>query len=261
MENRARPKPLTAKDFFQLDECHCGKNLFRYHNVSKNEYIAKCNTAREEYDLKSRHWTISKKQPCDFFYAYYAERPVFKDIKNTTKKTKQLKINKDKLLEEKLKSLFNFVFISNHTCTLDEINITVKLNLRREPLKSDETLKEYQARIFSEKIVDLGHLQDLPEPHEPVVYFSHAFLDRNKTVKKKSKIIKTKSSFIVVSDEDSFENAHGDESEQETSSCRELSDYEDIEEIEQQTDHEETFEENEEPADDYDDAGDFSDYD
>lgn len=264
MENRARPKPLTAQDFFQLDECHCGKNLFKYHNVSKNEYYAKCSMVREEYDLKAKHWTIAKKQPCDFFYAYYAERPVFKEFNvNFTKKNKQVRPTKDQLLEDKLKSLFNFVFVSNHSCTLDEINVIVKLNLRRVPLKLDETLKDYQTRIFSEKIVDLGHLQDFVAPYKPVVYFAHPFLDRNKIIKKKitKPTPKSKSSFIVVSDKSSSDNVNGDESDPETESSRELSDYEDTQSVAHQTDAEETFEENEEPLDDYDDAGDFSDYD
>jgi hypothetical protein len=261
MENQSRPKPLTSKDFFQLDECHCGKSLFRYHNISKNEYIAKCATAPEEYDIKLKKWVNSKKQPCKCFYAYYAERPVFKDITPKIKKNRQLRQNKDQLLEDQLKSLFNFVFISNHSATLDEINIIVRLNLRREPLRSLETLLQYQSRIFSEKIIDLSHLQDPVEQFNPVVYLSHPFLVRNKMVKKKSTKLKTKSSFIVVSDDESNNTACDNDSEPDTESLRELSDYEDTESVCQQTDQEETFEEAEEQIDDYDDAGDFSDYD
>ena len=39
-ENKVRPQILTKKDFFQIEECYCGKNPFRYTDVTNNIYVA-----------------------------------------------------------------------------------------------------------------------------------------------------------------------------------------------------------------------------
>ena len=135
MTTNLKPTILTKKDFFQIEECNCGKNPFKYHDSSKNVYTSKCSYTREEYDLKTKKWVHSKKQPCNFYCVYYAERPIFKEINKTLIKKAQKIPDKDLVLEEKLRLLFRFVFISNHTSTLDEINVLVQHNLRRETRK------------------------------------------------------------------------------------------------------------------------------
>ena len=274
-ENK-KPIPLTKKDFFNIEECNCGKTPFRYHNTSKNEFIVKCNTPTDEYDLKLKRWVKSKRQPCDLLYAYYAERPVFEEIKKTLIKRANLYFDKNKVLEEKLKLLFQFLMVSNHTSTLDEINILVKNNLKREPRKTYyspslsyfmpiigyESFDDYRERIFSQRIIDL----DLYEPeipkHEPVVFVSSPFLERtsnvlNKPITKKHKPPKSKpvkivtsSNFIIVSDDDTTSEEADEQSDNESETSRELSDYEDNASV---IPEEEVYEE--ENYDDYDDGG------
>jgi len=265
------PTPLTKKDFFQIEECKCGKSPFKYHNTSKNEFIAKCNTHKEEYDVKSRKWVQCKKQPCDFLYAYYGERPVFEEIKATLIKKANVFVHKDKVLEEKLRLLFQFLFVSNHTSTLDEINILVKNNLKKEPRKTYyspsttyfmpvvgyESFEDYRARIFSDKIIDLETA--LPEtPKQDVVFVSSPFLNRtNIKPKKKNQVkrgnrpVSLSSKFIVVSDEDVSSDDNEDQSDNSSESSRELSDYEDTLSLLE----EEVFDEPEETYDDCDDGG------
>ena len=262
MENLPRPRPLTAKDFFQLEQCQCGKNLFRYHNTSKNEFIAKCGIPKEEYDLKSMKWTLSKKQPCSSFYAYYGERPVFEEIKNVLiRRARTVAPDKDRVLEEKLRLLFQFATVSNHSSTLDEINILVRKSLKKDPRKVSETLEEYRKRVFTEKIVDMDLFEEPVEVFKPVVYISHPVLERNKKIKAKRPAKQKKiSSFIVVPDDENEATENGEESDRESDSERELSDYDDTE-PEVIEDLEEVLEEPEELGDDYDDeCGEFSDY-
>jgi len=268
-ENR-RPVPLTKKDFFEIEECKCGKTPFRYHNTSKNEFIVKCNTPPEEYDLKSRKWTKCKRQPCDLLCAYYGERPIFEQIKKTLIRRANAQPDYNKVLEEKLRLLFQFVTISNHTSTLDEINILVKNNLKKEPRKTYyspttsyfmpvvgyETLEDYRDRIFSEKIIDRTTCEEIIE-HEPVVFVESPYLERKIVRSKAHKVfkpvkpIKSNNNFIVVSDDESECSEVNEQSDNETETSRDLSDYEDIEELAEEI--EEDYEE--ENYDDCDDAG------
>ena len=269
-ENR-RPVPLTKKDFFEIEECKCGKTPFKYHNTSKNEFILKCNTPPEEYDLKTRKWTKCKRQPCDLLCAYYGERPIFEQIKKTLIKRASAQTDYNKVLEEKLRLLFQFVTISNHTSTLDEINILVKNNLKKEPRKTYyspspshfmpivgyETLEDYRDRIFSEKIIDRTTFIE-PEHHESVVFVESPYLERKVVVRRKtpkvvkpSKPVKLNNNFIVVSDDESECSEVNEQSDNETETSRDLSDYEDVEELAEEI--EEVYEE--ENYDDYDDAG------
>jgi hypothetical protein len=268
-ENR-RPVPLTKKDFFEIEECKCGKTPFRYHNTSKNEFIVKCNTHPEEYDLKSRKWTKCKRQPCDLLCAYYGERPIFEQIKKTLIRRANAQPDYNKVLEEKLRLLFQFVTISNHTSTLDEINILVKNNLKKEPRKTYyspttsyfmpvvgyETLEDYRDRIFSEKIINRTTCEEVID-HEPVVFVKSPYLERKNVRRKAPKVlkpvkpIKSNNNFIVVSDDESECSEINEQSDNETETSRDLSDYEDIEELAEEI--EEVYEE--ENYDDCDDAG------
>jgi hypothetical protein len=270
------PSILTKNDYFSIEECHCGKPPFKYHNTSKNIYVSKCNTVKEEYDIKARKWFTSKKQPCDFHCVYYVERPVFREINNILLKKASTLPDKNKVLEEKLRLLFQFVFVSNHTSTLDEINILVEFSLKRDTRKKIcfpgtskfshyESLEEYRDRIFSKKIIDLSHVEPVKEKYKlPVntlpINKLPVKLPEKQPKKKPPKSVIQSSSFIVVSDQDSDGDPEN-ESDRDSETSRELSDYdteEDTEPVEEEI--EETFEE--ENFDDYDEGGDcYGDYD
>ena len=263
MKEIKRPKVLTRNDFFSIEECDCGKHPFRYHNTSKNEFVLKCSITKDEYDIKLKKWVVNKKQPCDLFCIYYAERPVFQQINTILKKACVVKVDKDVALEEKLRLLFRFVFVSNHTSTLDEINILVKNNLKRESRKvyyypsighmrisHYETLQDYHDRIFSKKIVDLMYF--LPPVIKPPTVISR--LNENKLSKKVS--IKSKNNFIVVTDDEADILGESD-SERDSDSERELSDYSEASEA---SDAEETEIEEPEETEDIDDIEEIEEY-
>jgi hypothetical protein len=256
---------LTRQAFFDIDECKCGKTPFRFHNTSKNIFTVKCNNTKEEFDIKTKKWNVSKKQPCDLWCEYHDTRPIFDQVNKAILKSVVLP-DKDKTLEEKLRLLFRFVFVSNHTSTLDEINILVKNKLKREPRKvyyfpsighmrisHYETLEEYRDRIFSKKIIDLSEpvvpLQPPLPPTPPLI------------VKTKQKIVKEPliSKFIVVSDDDQSEKDPEEEfsESEDNDSDRGLSDYEDKEIESNDT---ETYSE-EENYDEYDGPNECNDYD
>jgi len=277
-------KILNKKDFFQIDECYCGKHVFRYHNGSKNYYVAKCKNTKEEYDIKLKKWVISKKQPCDFYCTYQAEPPVFlEEIKKVLIKKSQIIPDKNKALEEKLRLLFQFVFVSSHTETLDEINVLVKNNLCREPRKAYyfpspghlrishyESLEEYRDRIFSKKIIDNNFV--VVEEKEPLPTFlnprslfnlvKHNLTNKPVKAVKPAKPVKTNniissSHFIIVSEDDESDN----ESEPEIDSPDTLSEFDEtdiekeitLDEPEEEVFEEETYEDNE-SGDDYEDG-------
>jgi len=282
MAENIRPTIVTKKDFFQIEECYCGKHPFRYLNVSKNQHYAKCNTVSHEYDSKENKFFPTKKQHCDFYYAFYDVRPVFQEVKNTLIKKTETIVDKDVALEEKLKLLFRFVFVSNHTSTLDEINILVKNSLRREPRKvyyfpspghlrisHYEPLEEYRDRIFSKKIIDLSHFSKEAVAVKKETNWLRELLHREEpksvVIKKKKAIqpVKKKESsrFIVVSD-----NESGDSESENELSENELSDYgseneedpEDPDEIEAVDDEAESiFEDEPETFDDCDENDDY----
>ena len=281
-----KPTILTKNAFFQIDECNCGKKPFSYHNTSKNEYYSKCTLTKEEFDIKTKKWVVSKKQPCNFYCVYFGERPV---ILEEVKKVLIVKANKildvNKILEEKLRLLFKFVFVSNHTATLDEINVLVTNNLKRESRKPYyypspghmrishyESIEEYRDRIFSKKIVDLSYVvKRVIKPKEKTTDILKIMLQRSKLtnqtfiahslpVKQQVKPV-TSTNFIITSDDDNSSGDDEDESDRISESSRELSDYDECileEEIEE-------IEEIEEPENDFDngsvDEGSVNEYD
>jgi hypothetical protein len=172
-KNKVLPKVLSKQAFDDTTECYCGKNLFRFHNTSKNIHIGKCAYIKEEYDTKTKKWVLSKKQPCSLFICYNSTRPVFAQIEN--KKT--INVYQDKnTLEDHLRRLFDFLMVTDRTSIIQEIDLIVKYNLRRQPRKTFyfptttlfmkvshlESYEDYRKRIFSRKIIDY-------EPKEKVV--------------------------------------------------------------------------------------------
>ena len=274
------PLVLTKKDFLQIEECNCGKKPFKYIDTSKNIYTSKCNYTKEEYDVKSKKWIISKKQPCDFYCVYYGDRPIFEEVKKIIIKKAQKLQDPNKILYETLKGLFRFVFVSNHTATLDEINILVKNSLKKEPRKvyyypspghlrisHFELLEDYRDRIFSKKIIDLSNIQQVKQQEKPIVYFK-VRNDQNKPSIIKPSIIKPiTSKFIVVSDDESGSDKEDDESgsdneDSDSVSFRELSDYEDeISNTDEEEEEEEEVIDEDESYENYGDDESYENYD
>ena len=260
-------KIVDKNTFSEIEKCNCGKDVFRYHNTSRNVYVAKCSNYTHDYNRVLKNWNDCKKKPCDFHYVYHGERPVhIEKIKEiVTKKCMEVS------LEEKLRLLFSFLFVSNHSSTLDEINIIVRNQLKREPRKTFyfptttknikishyESFEDYRDRIFSKKIVDLQFIEE-KENFKPVHFVNTSLLPNRVIVQEKPKpilkkkiksrpVLQESSQFIIVSDDDQSEQNSDYETESENTeeeSERENSDYED-----------EIPENYEEVYDDYDDEG------
>jgi len=250
-------KILDKNTFSEIEKCTCGKDVFKYHNTSRNVFVAKCSNYTHEFgrDLK---WTETKKQPCGFHCVYYGERPVI--LENIKKVI--VKKSETVSLEERLRLLFNFVVVSNHSSTLDEINIIVRNKLKREPRKTFylvsttkvmpishyESLEDYRDRIFSKKIVDLEFVEN-KENFKPVYFIDKSYLPqapqktknpKPKIIKKKKPILQESSQFIIVSgdendsSEDNVTETESNYSDSEKSDStktdedRENSDYDDV---------------------------------
>jgi hypothetical protein len=242
---------LTKNDFDELCECDCGKPFIRYHNSSKNIFYAKCANVEEEYDFKTKKWIICKKQPCDNNFSYHGSRPIFKEIEHVINK----KYTKPENIEERLRILFKFLFVSKLSSTLQEIDLIVKNKLNREPRKTFyypttdlfmkvshlESYEEYHDRIFSKKIILNYPAQEPVKENKPILLVDHPIihdlLNRMKhrpIVKKpvKKPVKKERNNFIEVLEQDSDSNSESersDDSESESDSNKDDSDYEDTE--------------------------------
>jgi hypothetical protein len=201
-------KSVTLQQYNNIDGCFCGKKPFRYYNISSNDRIAKCAFTKDEFDIKTREWVTSKKQPCGFNVVYHGERPVFKEIQQKIIKVAEKTPDPHLALQKKLEGLFRFLFVADRDVTLQEIDILVKYNLRREPRKifyyptvglwmreaCRESYHEYHDRIFSSKIIDLSIPKVIP-----------------KTVRKAiPKSVPEVSHFIDFSDEDDNDEIEND---------------------------------------------------
>ena len=157
-------KVLTKVAFEEIDECLCGKHVFKYHNTSTNTFVLKCGNTKEDFDLKTKKMVPSKKPYCGMHCVYYAERPVFKEIEKTV--TELVKF-KTFTLEDRLRFLFSFLRVTNRTSIIQEIDNIVQYTLKRQPRKvfyfpsighprvsHRESFDDYQERVFSEPIVD-----------------------------------------------------------------------------------------------------------
>jgi hypothetical protein len=174
---KKKPQVLTKNAFCDIVDCHCGKPVFKYHNTSKNIFILKCAYVKYEYDLKTKKWSLSKKQPCALFCVYHAERPIlFKKVENVI-----VQITKftEFTLEKRLRTLFRFLHVSNRTSTIQEVDLIVVNQLKREPRKvyyypsiglprvsHRESFIDYETRIFSEEIVDRSEVS-IPKTPSP----------------------------------------------------------------------------------------------
>jgi hypothetical protein len=187
----------TKNDFLEIEDCKCGKRVFKYNNTTKNIFIAKCGYCSDEYDSKSKKWIKSKKKICNFLAMYHGPRPVFAEIKNKVFAPPRPPQDPNKILEEQLRVLFKFLFVSSHTSTLDEINLLVRLKLKRKEriiyyfptttwyMKEShrESFEDYHTRIFSQEIIDLSYIPP------PVIKF---------TKKTKKTVIHSISKFIIT---------------------------------------------------------------
>jgi hypothetical protein len=159
---------ISFDDWVSIDGCQCGGPIFKYHDTSKNIYIAKCGNTKEilEIDPKSKRkvWIKSKKQPCKFVCCFQGNKTLSFFEKKEEKKTFIME-NPHTMLHNQLKSLFTYLFIEQKETFIQEIDYLVKIKLGREPRKNyifkksrkishKEDLHEYHDRIFSEEIID-----------------------------------------------------------------------------------------------------------
>lgn len=176
-KSKVKTEIVTKEKYHSFDQCKCGGPIFKYHDTTKNIFVGKCGYFSKVLDIeketKKKIWIPSKKPACDWICVYHGPRPVFNEINNTLNKFVERNItDPHKQLENKLKLLFKFLYLSNHTSTLDEINLLVKNNLYREPRKTFyfpsighfmrvshyEPFDEYEKRIFSKKIIDVSSI-------------------------------------------------------------------------------------------------------
>ena len=136
---------------------------------------------------------------------------------------------------KRLRFLFDYLLISNHSSTIQEIDLLVINKLKREPRKTFyypsignlrishyESFEDYRARIFSEEIVD----RDLP----PKILIQKKVTKRVTTTTKR--VIKPLNDFVDVSDKESSSDTNSECSREysDTDSDKEDSDYsEDLE--------------------------------
>ena len=173
MTVKSKKNFVTKEKYDEIEQCECGGPVFKYHDVSKNIFVAKCGYFKKILDIekqtKKKLWIVPKKVACDWVCTYNGSRPVFAEINNKLNTFVESKfVDPHIILEEKLKLLFRFLYLSNHSSTLDEINLLVKNNLYREPRKTFyyptighfmrishyEPFEDYEKRIFSKKIID-----------------------------------------------------------------------------------------------------------
>ena len=261
---------ITKEQYDSIEECNCGGPVFKYHNTSKNVFVAKCGLYKEiiELDKKTKKMSFitPKKPACNWEVMYNGPRPIFVEINKKLNKSVEKNIKSpDEQLEEKLKLLFRFLYVSNHTSTLDEINLLVKNNLLREPRKTfwfpttglfmrmshKESFEDYEKRIFSKKIIDLGYVPPptTPPPSAKVTKKHH----------KKKQVVEEiiASQFIVAESDEESENAESDlESETELVSENESDEESENAESDYGSVTSELIEVVEEQFDDYDDYGD-----
>ena len=145
---------ITNDEYKEITHCSCGTSIFKYHDSSKNMFIAKCKNVKELYDTKTKSWINSKKQPCGFICIFKDETPIFKK-EIVIKKIKEISPNPHKILRYNLDNLFRYYYLDkSRTTTLQEIDYLVKFSLWRPQKQLDETMEQYQKRIYSEKIID-----------------------------------------------------------------------------------------------------------
>lgn len=254
---------VTKHQYDQIEECNCGGPVLKYHNTSRNEFIAKCGYFKKiieiDKETKRKIWIAPKRVACDWRVMYAGERPVFKVINNILKKTPEIQksLNVNERLEEQLRVLFLFLHVSNHSSTLDEINILVKNNLIREPKTPLETFREFEERIFSKKIIDLSHTIELPQPEKSVVFIDLPFLHRENLPPRPPRIIPknyykpaTVSQFIEIEQSDHEEES--DQEETDTEQSRNSDDDDNDEQSDFESVFDEPVEEDEDPFDDID---------
>ena len=204
---------ITKKQWNSIEECDCGGSVFKYHDTTKNIMVAKCGLFRKIIEInpktKKKSWVSSKKQPCNFNYIYPGQRPIYKideikidHIAEINKKVNCIAENDNNTLEERLKALFSFLFVSRYTSTIQQIDDIVKNNLKKEPRKTFyypsttafmrvshvEEYIDYRNRIFSEKIIDRSGNYSEPnnltysnikiKKEQATVLFSHPLLPK-----------------------------------------------------------------------------------
>jgi hypothetical protein len=259
--NYTNTKFITKKAYDSIEECECGGPIFKYQDTARNVFVVKCGYFKKVLDIdkitKRKVWVVPKKVACDWICTYHGERPVFSEINKKLSNFVEKNVTKDphRQLEEKLKLLFRFLYLSTHSTTLDEINVLVLNNLLREPRKTYyypsighfmrishmESFEDYEKRIFSKKIIDQSYLNDIKLiPKQPKRVTEQVSSFKNHYKNESLPIINTYkySSQFIIADSDSEksdESEHGEssdseseEEEQEDLSDKEISDFESV---------------------------------
>ena len=255
---------LTKINFNNLTECECGKKIFKFHNTSTNVFYARCSN----FDAKPKK---NKLSACSLSWSFTDIKPILHENKKKEILILNVKeINFDKILEEKLRILFKFLYVSNNSSTLDEINILVKNKLKKESKFINELFEDYEKRIFSEKIKDLDFIK-IKEKEKHVYFIDPKLIPKKYKIKPIKNLKKLTCNFIKVEENSESDNLslENPESEEEEISDKENSDYEDesvsgIEETEENDENEENLvdeidEEN--LVDDIEDTEEYCDYD
>jgi len=256
---------VTKQKYDSIEECYCGGPVFKYHDVSKNVFVIKCGYFKKVIDIeketKKKIWVTPKKVQCDWSCMYNGSRPEFKEINKTLTIFVDNNVkDAHQQLEEKLKLLFKFLYLSNHTSTLDEINLLVKNNLCREPRKTFyypsighfmrvshyEPFGEYEKRIFSKKIIDQSFIM-----YEKYNENKQKEKQKEKEKEKKKKKVVEETleepilSQFIVAESDHSDQESGDENEELEEELDDIEEPEETEETEPLEDTEELLEETE----------------
>uniref|UniRef100_A0A6C0I9Z1 Uncharacterized protein n=1 Tax=viral metagenome TaxID=1070528 RepID=A0A6C0I9Z1_9ZZZZ len=168
---------ITFEDWKDLDICECGGPLFKYHDCSKNAFIAKCGHLKEYQIIdpvtKKKKWVKSKKQPCKYKGLY--NNPDKRIFSKTIEEKKESYIDPNKLLFDQLTALFEYIFIEPRPFVIQEIDYLVRTKLQKKPRQTyyfptvglfmteshKESIADYHDRIFAEEIIDKTEIKPI----------------------------------------------------------------------------------------------------
>ena len=178
------------EDWDECDECYgCGQKVFKYYNMSKRVYFAKCGIVDKICEIKNKRmtWVKNKKRPCGWNAIFEVQGDTDwvvseKPVNPPPKPFKEIKEETNKQLESYLRSKFAYLKVSRNQVALQEINNIVEKTLLREPRKiyyyptskqfmrisHYEKIVDFEKRIFSQPIEDKTLVE--VKPISPIKY-------------------------------------------------------------------------------------------
>jgi hypothetical protein len=138
--------------------------------------VIKCGYVKETLDMKTKTWSKSKKQPCDFVNIHKGDSPNYNNLV-LPQRERVLPENPHENLRENLESLFKFYKLAKKDITIQEINSLVKFKLNRKtrityylvtagPVLIEshrESMDDYYSRIFSRPIINSPYSRTTPK--------------------------------------------------------------------------------------------------